>query len=815
MSAEHRAAKIVGRPGRRWLLPYLIFPALMLARLPIRADLKLAGITFTLIFLLLASMGIGFSIRAASHPALPPAIRRPWRFMAAFFVLYMIAGSAFIAMIFAFGNMALLSTLMALGVGCRLVQVPILLIGLLSFATARLDGRARWKLAMDVMTVVGGALMLLWYFLLAPVLQGHRPAATIAAFTTVAFPICDLVMIVGICTVLLRGTAASVRRPLGLLLSGLFGYLVTDLGLILVAVRGPGYMLPPLAMDLALLVPAYLMVTAAVEQCRQARTIDRRAPVAASRRMRAPSWLPYVALAIGHAVLVAAAIQAGLYPWLGLVAGGLIMTFGVAVRQVITLRENYALVLTDNLTGLANRIRLQGAMARAAARARRTETLMAVLAIDLDGFKRVNDTLGHKAGDAVLVAFADVLRRNVRESDTAARLGGDEFAVVLDGVAGSAGAVAVAERILADAASPLSVGNRTLQLRASIGIAVGNPALSSTADALDDALLRRADVAMYAAKRQKAHGWQLYTEEAMRDDLSSAALRDDLLGAVSGGQLQVYYQPIVCLATGDLVSVEALVRWQHPTRGLLTPVTFIPLAEEMGVIHDIGAWVLDVACQQVRVWQDRLPEGPRLCLSVNFSALQLERPTLAAEVFEVLDRTGLNPGCLVVEVTEGVMVDGGSVVPQLTALRQGRVRVALDDFGTGYSSLRYLTQLPVDILKMDRCFVADIDGGPQRSAVAEAVIRLGQLLRLDTVAEGIENADQAIELTLLGCRTAQGYHFAQPLTAQAMDMLVGSFDGAWPNLPVTPRSATHAGDAAADAAVDAAVQRTKGHPALS
>jgi EAL domain-containing protein (putative c-di-GMP-specific phosphodiesterase class I) len=286
---------------------------------------------------------------------------------------------------------------------------------------------------------------------------------------------------------------------------------------------------------------------------------------------------------------------------------------------------------------------------------------------------------------------------------------------------------------------------------------------------------------MYAAKRERTLGWRLFTTD-MDDDTDTSILRTGLAHAVSESQLRLEFQPIVALGTGDLIAFEALVRWQHPTLGLVPPATFIPLAEESGAIHEIGAWVLEQACRQVLTWQSRLPPHRSLYLSVNVSARQLENAALADDIIATLDRLGFNPRNLVLELTESALVDERSALPRLDTLREHGIRIALDDFGTGYSSLRYLTRLPVDILKLDRCFVEELNGQPDGSAVAEAVIRLGQILHLDTVAEGIETSQQAAELELLGCSTAQGYHFARPLSATAVDILLGQSDINWPNL---------------------------------
>jgi diguanylate cyclase (GGDEF)-like protein len=680
------------------------------------------------------------------------------------------------------------SPIFALGVVGRLLMVPPLLAGLLSFTTDRLSTRARFRLLLDFVIVVGGGFMLMWYFLIGPALSMHSDGLQWLA--RVGFPIGDLVMVFGVCVVLLRGLSPSVRTPVAILLSGTLIWLGADVYMVWLTNTKSAEVMPA-PLGLALLTGLFLLTAAAAQQCGQATQAPR--PSHVDRLLRSHTWLPYLALTVGYGLLTVAAARNGWYPWLGLVAGAAVMTVGVAGRQILTLRENHALVVTDSLTGLANRLRLLDAMTRAAERSRRTGIPIAVLLIDLDGFKQVNDSFGHEAGDRLLVTFAEVLRDCVRGSDTPARLGGDEFAVLLNGVNNAEEAIEVANRILARSAIPVTVAAQTMPIRASIGIGIADLSLDADQPARPNGqeLLHRADLAMYAAKRKKTHSWQLYREGAMEADLELAQMRDDLLNAVAREQLRVHYQPIVALGTGDLVAVEALVRWQHPTRGLLAPDTFIPLAEEIGVIQDIDVWVMEHACHQVRTWQDNLPQGRSLHLSVNFSAPQLARPTLAADVIAILRRTRFDPRHLVVEVTESLLVDDQSAVPQLQALRDQGVRVALDDFGTGYSSLRYLTLLPVDILKLDRCFVAELNNSPEGSAVAEAVMRLAQILHLDTVAEGIEEASQATELTLLGCNSAQGYHFARPVTAETIEVMILDPTGTWPTLPfpaATPRS---------------------------
>ena len=405
----------------------------------------------------------------------------------------------------------------------------------------------------------------------------------------------------------------------------------------------------------------------------------------------------------------------------------------------------------DALTGLANRAELLRALEREDASAVTGHTGMAVLYLDLNHFKQVNDVYGHEAGDVLLASVARSLHRCVLGSDTVGRLGGDEFAVVLTQIAELDEAVTVATRILAELSLPVDVDGVRIVPGVSIGIALSTPGHRA------DDLLRRADTAMYHAKRDGS-GWRAYVEGMHDPSTPTATLEDDLREAVADGRLGLVYQPVLSLITGEVTAVEALVRWDHPEQGLLRPDSFVPLAEQSGLIEAIGEWVLTEACREMRPW-------PGVRLSVNLSPGQLDTPESADRLLAVLARTGFDPGDLTVEIAESACIDAPEMIERLSELREEGIRIALDDFGIGHSSLRHLTRLPVDVLKLDQCFVSELDGTQAGSAVAEAVIRLGRILELETVAEGVETAAQAAELTLLGCRSGQGHLYARPMAA--------------------------------------------------
>jgi diguanylate cyclase (GGDEF)-like protein/PAS domain S-box-containing protein len=420
----------------------------------------------------------------------------------------------------------------------------------------------------------------------------------------------------------------------------------------------------------------------------------------------------------------------------------------------------------DGLTGLANRTLFAERVEHALARSDTGD--LAVLFIDLDDFKNVNDSLGHAAGDQLLIAAARRLRGCLRPADTAARLGGDEFAVLLERVADAEAADAVAARVLDTLHQPFGLNGRTIPIKASVGVATGRPGVDEAEE-----LLRNADVAMYAAKAGGKDRFELFRPDMHEDMLQRLELEAELRHVADRDQLVLHYQPIVELVSGRITRVEALVRWDHPTKGLLPPPAFIPLAEEQGLIGPIGNWVLLQACLQARRWQDQFPDAPPLSVHVNLSGRQLEDQQLVGEVVQALETSRLSPRLLTLEITESVLVsDIEAMSARLRELKGLGVLLAIDDFGTGYSSLSYLRRFPIDMLKIDKAFVDGIGRGREDTALAHAIVKLSHTLQLHAVAEGIEQADQAASLVTLGCRDGQGFHFSRPLTTAAMTELL-------------------------------------------
>ena len=438
----------------------------------------------------------------------------------------------------------------------------------------------------------------------------------------------------------------------------------------------------------------------------------------------------------------------------------------------------------DPLTGLANRRLFSDRVEHALQRSRRTGDLTAVLFIDLDDFKTVNDSLGHAAGDRLLAAVSTRLSGCVRPGDTVARLGGDEFGVLLEEMEGREHAAHVATRILEslDVAFPLD--GRQVFTRASVGVATADPAGSGAgADLLSDA-----DVALYAAKGSGKSTFREFEREMRVGALERLELSQDLRQAISQNQFFCHYQPIVDLVTGRIVALEALLRWDHPVRGLVGPASFIELAEESGMIGDIGMAVLQMSAWQAANWRAEGKVPASLELHVNLSGRQLEDPYLVEKIRRVLASTGLPAQLLVLEITESVAVEiGAAHVDVLQQLRALGIRLAIDDFGTGYSSLNYLRALPVDMLKIDRAFAQTVDGETD-TVLLEAIVRLGHSLGIDMIAEGIELEEQAATLKRLGCRRAQGYLFHRPLSVTEIPgAVVSSMAPATPRPAASPR----------------------------
>jgi len=423
--------------------------------------------------------------------------------------------------------------------------------------------------------------------------------------------------------------------------------------------------------------------------------------------------------------------------------------------------------LRDALTGLATRVLLRDRLEQALVRAHRHERPVALILLDVDGFRGINDAFGFAAGDRVLAAVAARITATLRGGDTAARLGADEFALLLEDMADESNFVQIGDRLCEALARPVMTGQRELAISACMGIA------RATADDDADSLLRQADAALAAAKRRGRGACEVFSERIRSTLVDRAELETELRQAVEARSFELEYQPIVVLHSRRIAGVEALLRWRHPARGEIPPSTFLPVADELGLSPAVGRWVLEQACRQVKTWQDQLASARSLTLTVNVSRGQLRQAALVADVANALELSSLDPRRLVLEVSDAVLLDdAGTALARLQALKSLGVRIAIDDFGARQAAIHQLPRIPVDILKIDQAFIDRLGRTGAGVSVAHVVLALGKSMRLRTVAEGVEAEEQVAELLRLKCEFGQGILFSRPLSPTAVGALL-------------------------------------------
>ena len=448
------------------------------------------------------------------------------------------------------------------------------------------------------------------------------------------------------------------------------------------------------------------------------------------------------------------------------VAGVVLNTRDVTQRQTLEAELRHQ-AFHDSLTGLANRTLFANRIEHALLGSKRDGSTIAVLYCNLSGLKRVNDSLGYAAGDSCLTLAADRLRTCVRGQDTVARMGGNEFGILLDRLSAPADATVAMERIMTILRQPILLPGAEVELLPHIGIAISIGGEESAED-----MLRNGAVAMHQARHSEG-SYALFDPEMHANAIRRIEVESELRTALAQDQFMLYYQPTIDLQTGRFTGVEALVRWQHPRRGVVPPMEFIPLAEESGLIVPLGQWAIQEACRQVRIWQKEIPADEPIALNVNLSARQLRHTNIVQDIADALDDSGLLPSRLILEITESVlMVDTTATLSRLFQLKSLGVRLAIDDFGTGYSSFAYLRRFPIDIIKIDKSFVDGVANEPTASALVDAMIQIGKTLRLETVAEGVERTEQADCLRMLKCDIGQGYLFSRPLPSDAITTLL-------------------------------------------
>jgi diguanylate cyclase (GGDEF)-like protein len=655
-----------------------------------------------------------------------------------------------------------------------LLSAPIGIAALLTFPGAPATGAARLRLFLDGIIAAGALLFVSWATVLGPTFHAGS-GSLISQVISLAYPVSD-VLNATVALLIMARARGEQRLTMGLIGTGLLIVAVADSSFAWFIAQG-SYATGNL-FDTGYLAGFLLIGVAALRPPAPAET-EEPDELAPSRL----ALLPYAPLLLGLPFAVVLhqrgdPIDAFLF------YTRLITVIAVLVRQMLSLQVNMALsrqlndtvaalrrrevelnhqAFHDPLTGLANRALFADRIGHALTSTRRPTPVILLLA-DLDDFKGVNDTLGHSAGDALLIGVAERLRAVVRPEDTVARLGGDEFAVLLEDTDGLTGGRRVAERIAEALAAPFTLAGVRMVIGASIGIAAAGSATVGNAS-IGDTLLLEADIAMYAAKAEGKGRYAVFAPDLAAANIGRLQLKADLSEALHRDELSLMYQPIVDVASGELTGVEALLRWTHPVHGSVPPGDFIPLAEASGAILPIGRWVLGEACAQAARWQLLRPAGiAPLELAVNVSGRQLADKQLLPTVRAALADSGLEPHLLTLELTESVLfADEIDVMAALVALRATGARLAIDDFGTGHSSLSRLSQYPVDTLKVDRSFIAALTpDAPVPDVLVAAILALGGGLGMQVIAEGVETEEQLAALRALGCPRAQGFLFARP-----------------------------------------------------
>ncbi|MET7420243.1 bifunctional diguanylate cyclase/phosphodiesterase [Dactylosporangium sp. NPDC005555] len=730
-------------------------------------------------------LAVGLAVRACwttgVAPGLAPAARRFWRHIGLGMVLIGLGGVSNAADMLL--ERVASQHISGVTAAVYLMGLLVMLWGLLRIPGAQ-RSRGEWlRFGLDTATVLVTVITFAWHFIFRH-WERWSGGNTTGTWAVLALIATGSVCVFAFVKVAFTGTGPLDRRALYLLAlaggGGATGGALTPLLTDRPYLNGTPVVLP---------LTCFVLCLAADRQRRAAGA----PPPVSERRQRRPIVAYLAVFATG--VLLLADAAGGGDDVLGVALGTVVLVLLVAARQAAALRDNAILVDTldsrlheleeyqqtlawqathDALTGLANRrllMQYTGEILSAVAAADADEDAVAVALVDVDDFKGINDDLGHAVGDALLTAVAERLTQLRPAGGLVARLGGDEYALVFRTV-DEPHALQVLAGVTAELRRPLDAAGHALVVEASIGLALGSGGHPTSSEEL----LRRADVAMYAAKA-RGKGRRVTYEPCMdRHSAEQARTAADLRIALDTGQLRLHYQPIVRLSDARTVAVEALVRWQHPERGMIRPDLFIPAAERTGLIVPVGQWVLTEACRQAARWRDEL--GALEYVSVNVSPRQLRESGFAAQVQATLLSAGLHPRHLTVEVTETAVFDGGPGLEELHQLKRLGVNVALDDFGTGHSSLGLLRTCPVDLLKVDKSFIDNITDQGDRSVIAEALIGISDGLRLRAVAEGVETEAQAEVLRRLGYRYAQGYHFGRPMPADQLAAHLSSTDPA-------------------------------------
>ncbi|MHB1599246.1 MAG: putative bifunctional diguanylate cyclase/phosphodiesterase [Acidimicrobiales bacterium] len=663
-----------------------------------------------------------------------------------------------------------------------LAGYPFLIVGVTRLTRDETEGgRSRESFA-DAAIIAIGALALSWHFLMGPY-ANNASVGTFAKLVNLAYPALDLgVLFIVLQGLLFGGARLGVHR---LIAVAMVAMVVSDFVYDVLELHGSysagnpvdaGWLANYVLVGAAALHPSMALRRGEKAFARRPGVV-RRLPVVAIAGFTAPAILLVGALAGNHSdvaplaliSIVEFALVVVRMSWMlraiAEQARSIENTLDAKTQLEVELRH---LAFHDSLTGLAKRALLYDRVEHALAAASRGHGSVAVCFCDLDGFKTINDSLGHLVGDAMLLAAGKRLAAVVRPGDTVARLGGDEFAILMEDLDDPTTAMAVAERAVSVLHHPVEVEGRVITLSASVGVAIGD------LDTTTEVLLSQADSAMYAAKSAGRDRFEVFEQAMLARTLERLEITNSFAGALERGEFLLEYQPQFSLRDGRLEGFEALIRWEHPRLGLIAPLRFVGLAEETGYIVPIGRWVIEQACEQAALWSAQ--RGAALAISVNLAARQLEDPALVDDVRTAISVSGIRADQLVIEVTESTLVlDTKRVLDVLADLKAIGVRLAIDDFGTGYSSLSYLRQFPIDLLKIDKSFVDPLaDPSGEGDALIITIVGLAHSLGLRTVAEGIEHSSQHSQLALLGCDSAQGFLLSRPLGIDAASDLVAA-----------------------------------------
>lgn len=689
-------------------------------------------------------------------------------------------------------------------------------LGILNFPTKPRSRMDVIKQSLDVFTVMGTATIAYWIFLIEPVLQHQGDVSLVEKALSVAYPVGDLILFFSVLVILYYQSSSIIQGPIWFVTGSLVLMVVTDSVYTyqsLLDTYQAGHLI-----DFGWLIAYILMALAGVYQVLSPASPGKVGGISGSilgmneKTIKTLPYLPYVWVAAVFFLLLEINNDLVLQDGVKTLSIGIGSVIGLLIaRQILTTRENNLLLKNlarsleqlkyqaaeldhtninlrqeiyerkqiearlsynathDGITGLANRTLFTSRLEQALAQARQNEEYhFAVLFLDLDNFKAINDGLGHSAGDSILVEVAPRLRHCVRSVDTVARFGGDEFAILLENNLGYEALMSVASRLIAEIERPIEIKGIEVRVTCSIGIVEKISGFENP-----EAIMRDVDIAMYQAKKKGKACFEIFSIDMRQSVLTQLTIENDLRRGISSGEFVLYYQPIYSLDLNRVIALEALMRWKHPTRGLLMPAEFIDIAEKTGLIVPLGEWGLREACTQMQNWRLNDPRLEPLSLYFNVSDRQITQKQFKQKVIQTLEQTGFPPSRLKLEISENTYVENQSLLNALFAeLRDEGVALVIDDFGTGYSSLAYLKHIPLTTIKIDRSFTKDIEESTTDFEIIKAIVTMAHGLRMTTIAEGIETVGQLLKYKALNCTFGQGYYLSMPLEARRVEMLL-------------------------------------------